>query len=136
LGVIILLEGRHLPTGSFKAAGPGLFPLILAVIMMISSLFLIIPKSKKEIVEESFSSWSANLRRIAPAYIALLAYFFFLKYLGFIVVTFLLITFLFAKVASLRWYVAIFGALVSTGLAYLIFDVLLESHLPKGVLGF
>lgn len=122
--------------GSFRAPGPGLFPTILEILMMISSLFLIIPKGKKEIPEKSFSSWTANLGRIIPVYIVLLAYFFFLKFLGFMVVGFLLMTFLFVKVASLKWYVAMAGAFISIVLAYLTFEVLLKSPFPKGVLGF
>jgi len=136
LGIIILLEGRHLSMGSFSAPGPVLFPTLIAMSMIISSLFLIIPKGKKEISEKSFSSWTGSLRRIIPVYIVLLAYFFFLKSLGFMVVGFLLMTFLFAKVASWKWYVALAGAFISIGLAYLTFEVLLKSPFPKGVLGF
>ncbi len=135
-GLTILLEGRHLPMGGFRAPGPGLFPLLLAVMMMISSLFLIIPRGRENIAQGASSSWSSSLRRITPVYIVLLAYFVFLKSLGFIVAGFLLMTFLFAKVASLRWYIAVSGALISIGLAYLIFEILLQSHLPKGGLGF
>jgi hypothetical protein len=42
---------------------------------------------------------------------------------------------LFLVVAGKKWHASIFWAFISTGLAYLLFDVLLKSPLPKGVFG-
>jgi len=39
-------------------------------------------------------------------------------------------------VAHQRWYVALSSAVLCIGLAYILFDVLLKSSLPKGVFGF
>jgi putative tricarboxylic transport membrane protein len=134
-GVAILWEGRQLNVGAFKAPGPGLFPFILAIILMILSIFLIISKDKKEFGNAS-RFWFEKGKRLASVYISLLAYFFFLRYLGFIITSFLLMAYLFKKVGSLRWYMAVLGALVSMGSCYLIFEKLLKSYLPKGILGF
>lgn len=136
LSVVILWEGRRISIGSVHSPGPGFFPILVAALLLIFSLFLIIPKGKKENEGQPFLGWSTILSRLLPVFAVLLAYFFLLEYLGFVVVGFLLMTFLFVKVGSLRWYVAVPGAFISIGLAYLLFGVLMKSNLPRGVLGF
>jgi hypothetical protein len=69
-------------------------------------------------------------------FVALLVYFVFLEYLGFVIMSFLLMAFCFIWVARQKWYTALFWAFVSIGLAYLLFDILLKSSLPRGVFGF
>jgi hypothetical protein len=67
---------------------------------------------------------------------ALVAYFLFLEYLGFVIISFLLMAFLFLWVARQKWYFALSSAVICIGLAYILFDVLLKSNLPRGVFGF
>ena len=67
---------------------------------------------------------------------ALVAYFLFLEYLGFVIVSFLLMFFLFLWVGRQRWYVAFLSAVICIGLAYVLFEILLKSNLPRGVFGF
>ena len=74
--------------------------------------------------------------RVVIVFVVLLAYSFALEYLGFVVVSFLLMAYLFrAFGGSRRWYVAVLLALTSVGMTYLLFEVLLEGNLPKGVFG-
>lgn len=135
LGIGILWQGRHLSIGSLRAPGPGFFPTLIALTLMILSLFLIIPVEKKKKKErQSFSARSAG--RVLTVLVPLLFYFFFLEYLGFVVTSFLLLTVLFVGFASQRWHIAVLEASLFTGVAYVLFDMLLKSQLPKGVLGF
>ncbi len=136
LGVGILWEGRHLPFGRLSAPGPRFYPAILASLLILLSLILIISEGKKKSGKGTLPSWTGSLQQVLPVYAALLAYFFFMEYLGFAIAAVLLMTFLFAKVAALRWYGAVSGALISTGMAYLLFELVLKSHLPRGLLGF
>ena len=116
--------------GSLRGPGPGLFPNLVAILMMILSLFLIIPRRKGE--GESFSARSTL--RLVIVFIALLAYSFALEYLGFVVVSFLLMTYLFKTFGTSRkWYAAVLWALASVGMTYLLFEVLLEGNLPQGM---
>ena len=132
LGAGILWEGRHLGMGSVNGPGPGFFPNLVAILMIILSLFLILPKRKAE--GEPFSGKSIG--RIAIVFAALLAYSFTLEPLGFVLVSFLLMAYLFkAFGGSKKWHVAVLWAFVSVGLAYLLFDVLLEGNLPRGIFG-
>jgi putative tricarboxylic transport membrane protein len=132
LGTGILWQGRHLGMGSLRGPGPGFFPNLVAILMMILSLFLIIPKRKGE--GESFPTQFTI--RVVIVFVVLLAYSFTLEYLGFVVVSFLLMAYLFrAFGGSHRWYGAVLWALASVGMTYLLFEVLLEGNLPKGVFG-
>jgi hypothetical protein len=142
LGIIILWQGRHLSVGTLHAPGAGFFPLLLALLLIILSFFLVIPRTKDRTKtggedEGQPGLFSASrLGRVSMVFVALLLYFIFLEYLGFVIVSFLLMAFCFVWMARQRWYAALFWAFVSIGLAYLLFDVLLKSNLPRGVLGF
>lgn len=136
LAVVIFWEGRKISIGGIHSPGPGFFPILVAALLLVFSLFLIIPKRKRENEGQPPLAWSTVLRRLVPVLAVLLAYFFLLEYLGFLVTGFLLMTFLFAEVGSLRWYGAVPWAFISIGLAYLLFGVLMHSNLPRGVLGF
>ncbi len=134
LGMGILWEGRHLTQGNLSHPGPGIFPNLLAILLIFLSLFLIIPKGKKE--REAFPPWSALVRQLIPIYLALLAFIGLMEFFGFFILTLFLMFFLFIKVSYLKWYTAIWAAFISTGMAYLIFGVILKSSFPKGPFGF
>ncbi len=145
LGIVILWQGRHLSVGNLHAPGPGFFPMLLALLLIILSFFLIVPRAgrtKKQTKagrddEGQPGLFSAQrLGRVSMVFVALLLYFIFLEYLGFVIVSFFLMAFCFVWVAHKRLYVALSWAFVAIGLAYLLFDVLLKSNLPSGVLGF
>jgi hypothetical protein len=132
LGIAILWQGRHLEMGSLRGPGPGFFPNLVAILMMVLSLLLMIPRRKGN--GESVSAKSSS--QIFIVFITLLAYSFTLEYLGFVFSSFLLMAYLFkAFGGSKRWGVAVLLASVSVGFAYLLFDVLLKGNLPKGIFG-
>ena len=134
LGVAILWQGRHLTTGSLRSPGPGFFPLLLAAVMIILAFFLIVPGKKKESARESSSF--PSIGRVSIVFIALMVYFFFLESLGFIIVSFFLMAFLFIVMASQKWHLALLQSFIFVGLAYVLFEILLKSQLPRGVMGF
>lgn len=134
LAFVIFWQGRGLSIGSLHAPGPGFFPALIAAVLVILSLFLMIGGGKKEGEEDAVSG--PAIIRMLVLFAALVAYFLFLEYLGFVIVSFLLMLFLFLWVGRQRWYVAFLSAVVCIGLAYLLFEILLKSSLPRGVFGF
>jgi putative tricarboxylic transport membrane protein len=133
LAAAILWQGRGLSRGNLHAPGPGFFPTLIAAILIILSLSLIIVGNKK--IEKSPFVYKQSSSRLILVFLFLLAYFFFLESLGFVVMSFLFMASLFVTVTIQKWYIALLWALVSTGLAYFLFEVLLQSNLPKGVFG-
>ncbi len=134
LGVAIMWQGRHLSIGNLHAPGPGFFPMLTAAVLVVLSVPIFVTSQAREAGERLFTI--AALRRVVTVFVALLGYYLLLEYLGFPVVSFLLMAFFFIFVARYRIHVAIFWAFVSTGLAYLLFEILLKSNLPKGIAGF
>ncbi len=76
--------------------------------------------------------WDKSLIVLA----ALLAYILLLTPLGFSLCTALFIGFLLKTVKPQRWFVVIFGSLVTAFGAYGIFEVWLQAQLPRGPWGF
>jgi putative tricarboxylic transport membrane protein len=134
LGFAIFWQGRGLSVGSLHAPGAGFFPALIAAVLVILSLFLMVGGGKRESEEDAVSA-SAIIRMLV-LFAALVAYFLLLEYLGFVIVSFLLMSFLFLWVGRQRWYVAFSSAVVCIGSAYLLFEILLKSNLPRGVFGF
>ncbi len=133
LGACIFWTGRHLSFGSLSEPGPGFFPDLLAGAMIILSLSLILQKAGKG-PEEQVSSRKSYMRVIVTL-AALFGYFFFIESLGFVITSFLLMSCLFIGFGSHTWYKALVGALLCTGMAYALFQLLLKSQLPVGVFG-
>jgi hypothetical protein len=76
-----------------------------------------------------------SLTRVGTVYVALLAYFLILEYLGFLGSTFLLVSYLSIVIGRQRMTLALLRAAIVTGLSYALFDVVLKGQLPKGLLG-
>jgi hypothetical protein len=89
--------------------------------------------------EERFLPLFANRTgalKAAAIIVALLIYALTMEHLGFILSTTLFIGFLLWLVERQRWYVIVFGAVLSSMATYLVFKVWLETALPIGLLGF
>lgn len=134
IGVCILWQGRDLTIGGFRSPGSGLFPMLIAVIMLVLSVLLMIFPPKKEGGGPSVSARSAV--RISVVFVALLLYAFLLESLGFLIVSFVLTSLLFVAFGSGSYWRAILKGAVFTGLAYALFEILLKSNLPHGPIGF
>ncbi len=120
--------------GSLHAPGAGFFPVLIALILMILSLFLIIPARKKQ--DGGTRRPAQSFHRTLVVFVVLVGYFLLLEYLGFVIVSFFFMAFLFLWVARQKWYLALSSAGICVGLAYILFEVLLKSNFPKGVFGF
>lgn len=133
LGVCILWQASYLELGTLQRPGPAFFPMVVAFFIIILSLLAVVSGAKVE--KQGDASRDRVALRVPIVYASLLSYFVLLDYLGFILITFLLMTFLFVVTDLRKWRTAAFKAVITTGLAYLLFEVLLSGNLPKGVLG-
>ncbi len=77
-----------------------------------------------------------SLIKVSPVLILLVLYAVLLDTLGFLIVTFLLIFLLLEVIYRRKWWVGLITALAGSLGSYLIFQVWLQSQLPKGLLGF
>ena len=127
-----------LPYGSIHNPGPGFFPLWLGVILCGMSIGLFVQttwrkekeKTLREILEEDVR-WGKVLLVI----VALILYGFLMDFIGFLIVTFLLMAVLLRFIEPQPWKAVIGWALVGSVGSYLIFEVWMKLRLPKGFLG-
>ncbi|MFH1757887.1 MAG: tripartite tricarboxylate transporter TctB family protein [Pseudomonadota bacterium] len=135
--VYICVESLRLPLGSWRDPGPGFLPLGSGIILGVLSLasYLRDRRSKSKEVREAFY-FKERWKKLISVLLALFAYAVFLEILGFLLSTFLLLTFLFRGIEPQRWIVAIGGSALTSFISYAIFELWLKTQLPKGILGF
>jgi putative tricarboxylic transport membrane protein len=144
-GVLIFLFGAatayfslRMPIGTFRAAGSGLFPLGLGILLMSLSLVLLIkvyaqgkPRAEKKPRPED--PQSAKQVILFTGVIALATL--FIKPLGYPLMSFLLLLALLRILGVRRWaYNLSLSLLTATG-AYFLFVHWLQIPLPKGWIG-
>ncbi len=138
-GVITALLSLQMPIGTFRAAGTGMFPLILGVFLMIlSGVFLlkIFLRRKKEPGKKEFetgapgSAWNLILFLGTMALATL-----FFNLLGYPLMSFLLMVALLRILGTRRWMINILLSLVTAIASYILFVEWLKIPLPKGWIG-
>lgn len=136
LGIILCVESYKLKIGSLHNPGPGLYPLGVAITLIVFSLIVLLPSVfslKKHATTEEGGEF--NKKKIILVIISLLIYAAILERLGFVFSTLLFIIFILKFIECKRWYVAISFAVLTAAISYAIFNLWLESNLPRGILG-
>jgi len=145
-GIIVLIFGGittlfslQMPIGTFRLAGPGLFPLILGIFLMIlSGVFLlnIFRKRYKESGKKQFDEETHGSARNLIFFLGTMALAtLFFNPLGYPLISFLLMVALLRILGSRRWTVNILLSVVTAAVSYLLFVGWLKIPLPKGFVG-
>ncbi len=136
MGAGVCYGGYDLELGTLHDPGSGFMFFWVGLIMVGLSLSIFIRALKeKGKAGEMRLIWSeVQWKKIVSVLVALFLYGYFFQTLGFILSAALLLVFLFKAVEPQRWSVAILGAVVSSLVAYVVFQVWLGSQLPKGLL--
>jgi putative tricarboxylic transport membrane protein len=136
LGLYITYEGYQLKLGTLGSPNCGFFIFGTGVVLTGLSLILFFqtllwPKEGKDLqVLWEESRWSKGAKMM----VALILYALTLKWLGFILGTFLLLLFLFKGLEPQKWTVALTLAAATTAICHFVFGVLLELQFPLGLL--
>ena len=136
---LVCFEANKLSFGTSRSPGPGFLPLAGGVILFLLSLLFVLQTALKREGPSSAegSPWSGVQWQQVPATLAfLLVFALLLQRLGYLICTWLLMTFLFWDRAAKRKHYAAIMALAVTVVTYMIFKGLLKIRLPAGVLGF
>lgn len=138
LSVFISYQSYKLGLGTLHQPGPGFFFFWTGVVTAILSLTVIARSLRKpspdEAKESIFGKW--NITKLVLVLISLFLYALFIERLGFLIATLLLFFFLLGVVEKKRWWFTVLVSLVVTALSYLVFEMGLQSQLPKGLLEF
>lgn len=139
LSGLICWGSSGLPYGTIHNPGPGFLPLWLGIIMGLLSIGLLVKatvqKKGMRILRELLDE-KIRWVKVLCVLIALLLFAFLMDYLGFPIVTFLFMAFLFRFIDPQSWKSVVGWSLVGSVGSYLIFEVLMKLRLPKGFLGF
>ena len=130
LGVFVICESAKMPMGSFNDPDTGLFPLLLGIILLISSLISLLVSNLRGIRE---LSPAASLRNVIYAVGSLILFRFCLPVFGYSLTTFLTLVFLIKMVGLQRWGKTIAYSLLFTGACYLLFVEGLGIQFPRGI---
>jgi putative tricarboxylic transport membrane protein len=138
-GILFCIGAVRYGFGSPRSIGPGFLPFIAGMGLIVMSSILLISANKngsylKNQVEK-FIPEKSIVKKMLISIFALFAYGIVLESLGFIVTSVLFIILILKIVESQRLGMVFLATFLTTLLSYVIFVVLLQSQLPKGVLG-
>jgi putative tricarboxylic transport membrane protein len=139
VGIVFCVGALHY--GLFKSGvpEPGLLPFIAGVVLIILGTGVLVSSwktsSKEENTKGPFFPERSSLRRLCFSVFALCAYLAIVEWVGFVLTTFLFMIFLMRFVEPQKWKTILTCSALTTMISYLLFDVLLGTHLPKGFLG-
>jgi hypothetical protein len=136
--VFISYESYRLGLGSLHEPGPGFFFFLTGIVTALLSLTIILRSLKTRAPEEvqGAAFGKQGLAKIISVLLSLFLYAMLMEWLGFLIVTLLLFVFLLKVIEKKKWWLTVLVSLIVTAISYLIFEVGLQSQLPKGVLEF
>ena len=136
--LFISYESYKLGLGTLYQPGPGFLFFWTGLIVATLALVIIILSARKPSPDEATDQVfeKMNVTKVVLVLIALFVYALLMEWLGFFIVTLLLFVFLLGVIEKKHWWFAILVSLIVTASSYLLFEVGLQSQLPKGILGF
>ncbi len=138
ISVFVMVESVKSDIGSLHAPGPGFLPFWSAVLLGIFSAILLIMNTVKSNLQSGslLDLWKGlNWSRVLLILIVLFLYPLLLPMAGYLIATFAFILFLLIIGERSKLWIDVASALAITLISYLIFYVLLDVKLPKGIIG-
>ncbi len=137
IGLAILFYSGKYGLGRMSSPGPGFVPFLSGLVIAGLALIVFLQQFGKDVRESPGELWRQKDWAVTVKVMgALVVYAIFLQTLGFLLVTFLLVLYLFRAIEPLSWKRVFTGALGTTFGAYFIFDYWLQAQLPRGIFGF
>lgn len=138
IGVLIMVFAVPYELGDLQQPGTGFMPFVtgLAICLLAAIGFIAGTKAQKR--GQRWKNFLKGVRWQKPlmALAGLFAYAFLLQPLGFLLATALLVGFLLKAIQPQRWPVVVSGAVLTSLVAYGVFQVWLQAQLPQGLLSF
>jgi putative tricarboxylic transport membrane protein len=138
-GAFVTIESHQMGLGTLRRPGPGFLFFWAGILMAILSLIVISRAwvhSRRKALPTKAIFGPVDVLKIALVSGSVFLYAFFMERLGFIPVTLILLLFLLGVMERKGILFTVLFSVAVTGAAYLLFEVLLHSQLPKGFLGF
>ena len=135
---LICWGALSLSYGHIHNPGPGFYPLWLGIILGAMAMGLILKTTwQREGAKALRAILSEKVRwkKVLLVILALILYGYLMNFLGYLIVTFLLMAFLLRFIEPHPWKSVIGWTLIGSVGSYLVFEVWMKLRLPKGFLG-
>ena len=130
-GLLIVTGSLGMSIGRLGEPGPGFLPLIVGAVLVLMSLVLFVNTLRHRIAEQVVTRMGRKERfKVLATSLSLILYAAAMQPLGFVLVTLLLLLFLFKVIGELGWATSLAGTLLTTLFFYLLFGVWLKIPLP------
>jgi hypothetical protein len=137
VGLAIALYSKKYGLGTLSSPGPGFVPFLSGLAIALLALVVFFQQRHSKGKESLKDLW---VQRKWPTVLlvmgVLVLYTIFLRSLGFLLTTFLLLAFLYRAMEPLSWGKVFFGAITGALGSYAIFQLWLQAQLPEGIFGF
>ena len=134
-GLLACYGATRLGLGSVTEPGAGFIFFWSGLILVVLSL-IVLADSVRSSADTAPEMGEMNWTKIALVLLSLLLYAFFLERLGFVLTTFVLLSFLLGWIEGTNWLRSFGVASAATLGSFAIFELWLKIRLPKGIFGF
>ena len=135
LGILLCYGATQLGLGSVTEPGSGFIFFWSGLILVILS-FIVFAEDRRSTEEMVHETGDTNWAKIALVILSLVLYAFFLERLGFVMTTFVLLSFLLGWIGGTNWVRSLGVASAAALGSFAIFELWLKIRLPKGIFGF
>lgn len=137
LAILVGIESLRLGIGTPRNPGMGFMALGASAVLGILSLILFLKTVLKKEELKTEPLFAGKLwKRVLLIVMALLIYTKFMPLTGYLIGTFLLMSFIFWIAKFRRWWWVLVSSFLTTIITYYVFSVLLRCQFPSGFLGF
>ncbi len=136
VGILLSFLSTQYTVGNIVEPGPGFLPLILGILLIFLALVLLIGARMSSSEGKVASSGGGGWKRVSYAVLVLIVTAFFFEKVGYLITFFLLMLLLMIGAGGQSWKRIFVTALCSAVGVYVVFVLLLEQPLPRGLLGF
>lgn len=138
VAILVCFEAVRIDIGTFENPGSGFLPFLAAIVLGTLAITVIISDIVRRDKVGNLSELSKEKSWIRPVLviIALLLYSIFLPILGYLIMTFVLMVFLFGLLGRPKLWIQLMGGFIASLSTYILFHILLKVELPRGSLGF
>jgi hypothetical protein len=135
LSIFTCITSIQLGIGTFQTPGPGFLLFWAGIVLGILAIILrLIDYSKKKDRGRTMDLWKGlKWHKVISVLISLFIYIILLPQIGYLIMTFGLLVFLFSIIERSRLWVQVVFALITVIVTYIIFYVWLDVQLPRGM---
>lgn len=132
IALYVIATALQYPKGVDGVPGPGVFPIMIAAILIAASVSIVISSIKMEDIKISWLD--NNSKRVYISMVVLITYIIILSKIGFVITSILFMSGMVQWLKKGRPFVNVAISVVFVGLVYCVFNILLKVPMDFGIL--